>query len=351
MKKMSITTGTPCRFLYILALFSGILLFSAPLAAQVHEPELANLGSVEFINYVGPYSRIETHAQIHNIGYELGQLIRTGAAQAGSLGRYQVINSRSEPDGLRLDADIIVLGVDVAVDHIRNLRLIVQGYLEAAYGYNERDAALLAQYITIYNAVYRGDMNFFDARYKRAVLGHLNEQRVGLSLRYDEWPGRTLIVVPLGGGLGGPLSNSDTGAISDSRVTDVLRQEDDLGLDQRRDMIDFLEREAEDAGQIAALQRESIREEEERIRAEREAAQQQLSDARQQEQQAMQEQQQIAQERLDPGADQAALDQREEAADERIAEARQQQDDQQRADADPRKPRQLEAHGRFAPGR
>ncbi len=159
------------RFLYILFAIAWTGFFASPLFAQVNQSELENLGPVEFINYEGPYSRIETRAQIRNIGYSLGQVIKDGTARTGASGRYFVIHSVSEQDGFKLDADIFGLGPDVGVDHIRNLRLIIQGYLEAAYEYTERDAALIAEYVTIYNAVYRGDIGYFGSRYKNPGYG------------------------------------------------------------------------------------------------------------------------------------------------------------------------------------
>ena len=320
--------------LYFFAVVAGVLFLAQPLAAQVDRSELENLGAVEFINYVGPHSRIETRAQIRSIGYSLGQTVKAGNARSGASGRYFVIHSKSDPDGLKLDADIFGLGVDVGVDHVRNLRFILQGYLEAAYDYTERDASLLAEYITVYNAVYRGDMDFFSSRYKSAVTANLSGEKAGLSLRYDEWPGQTLIVIPLGTGLGGPLSSIDTSSISDSRVTESLRQEPDKSLDQRKDMVDLKEREADEASQQAAIKREAIRQEEQKITQERQQTQQQQQQARQQEQQARQEQQQAARERQQPGADQQtqqAAAQREQAADQRAQQAqRQQQQAQQR---------------------
>jgi len=305
-------------------LISGFAFLASPLTAQVDRSELGNLGPVEFINYEGPYSRIETRAQIRAIGYTLGQAVKDGNSRPGALNRYFVIHSVNAPDGFKLDADIFGLGVDVGVDHIRNLRLILQGYLEAAYEYTERDAALLAEYITIYNAVYRGDMDYFSSKYKSQVIANLSKEKAGLSIRYDEWPGQALILIPLGSGSGGPLSSIDTSSISDSRVTEQLRQEPDMALDQRKDMVDLKEREADQASQQAAIQREAIRQEEERIARERQQAQQQQQQARQQQQQAQQERQQVTQERQQPGADQQALEQREQAAAERAQQAEEQ---------------------------
>ena len=313
-------SGNPYSFLYILAIIAGVLFLAPPLTAQVDKTELGELGPVEFINYEGPYSRIETRAQIRSIGYGLGQTVKAGTERTGASGRYFVIHSVSAADGFKLDADIFGLGVDVGVDHIKNLRLIIQGYLEAAYDYTERDAALLAEYITVYNAVYRGDMEYFGSRYKKQVMSYLSAEKAGLSLRYDEWPGQTLIIIPLGTGLGGPLSSIDTSAVSDSRVTESLRQEPGASLDQRKEMVDLKEREAEQASQQANTQREAIRQEEQRIAKEKEEA------AKKQEQ-ARQEQQKIAQERQQPGADQKALDEKEKQAEEKAQDAKQQQEE------------------------
>ena len=324
--------GVSYRFLHILFFISGILLLASPLSAQVDRTELGNLGTVEFINYMGPYSKIETRAQIRAIGYSLGQAVKAGTEKPGAAGRYFVIHSVSAADGLKLDADIIGLGVDAGVDHIRNLRLILQGYLEAAYSYTEKDAALLAEYITIYNAVYRGDMNFFNSRYKKAVMSNLTKEKVGLSLRYDEWPGQTLMVIPMGTGLGGPLSSIDTSSISDSRVTEQLRQEPEKAVDQRKEMVDLKEREAEQAEQKAAVQREAIRQEEQRIKDERakaqeqqRLAQQQQREAQRQQQLAEQEKQRLEQEKKKADADKEAIAKKEQEAQQKQKEAEQKQ--------------------------
>jgi hypothetical protein len=177
--------------------------------------------------------------------------------------------------------------------------------------------------------VYRGDWDYFSGRYKTAVIQNLVKEKAGLSIRYDEWPGRTLMLIPLG--LGG-LSSIDTSTISDSKVVEELRKEDDKGVEQRKDMVNLKEREAADAGQKAQVGREAIKEEEKKIAQERD--------------QAANEKQQIAQEREQNQQDAAAgkttpeearakeqeLAQREQAADQKSSELdqREQNLDQQR---------------------
>nr|AGS53071.1 antigen, p83/100 [uncultured bacterium contig00033] len=268
-----------------LALFLVSLTLNLP--AQVNREEMENLGPVEFINYEGPFSsRNDTRAQIRAIGYSLGIMIRAGQPRAGAANRYFVNHIASGPADGRIDADVFGLGIDVAVDHIRNLRLIIQGYLEAAYAYNENDAALLAEYITVYNAVYRGDMNYFNSRLTDSALALITQDRAGLSIRYDEWPGRSLIVIPLGTGRAGSLSAIDTGSLVDPRVTDQLREDPDSGIDTRRDMVDLLERQAEEAGReaeqgLAAVRQDELRLAEDRQQLEQEGLEGEALEARQ----------------------------------------------------------------------
>jgi len=265
-----------CKTLFFCIIFAGAAGIGY---TQIDRGELQkNLAPVSFTNFEGPHARIETREQIRQIGVPLGQAVKGGAARTGAGTRYFVIHSVSAPDGDKLDADIFGLGTGAGVDHIRNLRTIIQGYLQEAYGYSAQDAALLAEYITIYNAVYRGNWDYFSSRYKTPVIKNINPQQAGLSTRYNEWPGKTLMLIPLG--LGG-LSSIDTSSISDSRVVEEMRREDDKGIEQRRDMVDLKEREAAAAELKASTQKEAAKKEEKAIATERsqlEKDRQQLAD-------------------------------------------------------------------------
>ena len=309
---------TNYRILFFTVIFSVI---TAAGYAQINQDELQDLPSVTFINYEGPHTRVDTREQIRQIGVGLGQQIAAGEngtlaafsevsgerrsensykIENGATNRYFVIHCISSVNSRGIDADILGLGVDVGVDHIRNLRVIIQGYLQAAYNYDERDAALLAEYITIYNAVYRGSQDYFSNRYTDLVMENLVMERAGLSIRYDEWPGRTMLLIPLGHG---GLSSVDTSTISDSRVLEELRREDDQGVQQRRDMVDLKEREAEQADSRAQTEREVVRQTESDIARDRD--------------QVAQERQDIERERQEDqtGAAQEDLNRREQAAD------------------------------------
>ncbi|MDR2048504.1 MAG: hypothetical protein LBP69_03540 [Treponema sp.] len=316
-------SGYFCAVLFILAL-------SPVFAQNVDREELEkNQAAINFINYEGPYSRIDTVEQIRNIGYQLGLSVKNGAANAGANNRYFVIHSVSAPEGDKLDADIFGLGVDAAVDHIRNVRLIIQGYLQGAYDYSAGDAALLARYVTIYNAVFRGDWDFYNNRYKTPVVRNLTSERAGISVRFDEWPGQTLMTIPLGTGVSGSLSAIDTSSLTDQQVTDEMRR-DGGGIEDRQGMVDLKEREADEATQSATLQREAIAEEEKNIEKDREEVAAQRQRVEQEQQRTEQQRQEAQRQQQQAERDAAAGRISQQEAQRQQQEAQRQQEEAQR---------------------
>lgn len=221
---------------------------------EVDRPELQQAvsgASIEFINYVGPHTSVSTAEEIRGIGFSLADAV-SGRSVAGDSNRYQIIHAVDPDVTGKLDADILVIGAGSTVDHIDNIRRILSAYLVRAYGYSESDAATLAYYVTIYNAVYRGKMNVFTERYKPVVTGYLSEENAGIATRWDQWPGKTRLVIPLNDPqFAGTLSTIDTSVLSEDEVIEKMREEDDAALDTRKDMVDLKERESEQAQERA----------------------------------------------------------------------------------------------------
>jgi hypothetical protein len=217
------------------------------LAPDRGEIESVKSSNVVFVNFEGPQSRIDSLADIKGLGAELGREIPAGGpgTRAGSAARYEVIRAVDLSVKVGLDADILVLGSDAQVDHIRNLRWIIAGYLVAAWGYAEKDAYTLATFITVYDAVHRGDMKYFASKYKNVVRKELRAETAGLALSYSEWPGKSWIVIPLSeGAAAGKLGAVDTGVVSDKAVTESLKSQSDKGVADRQALVDVKEREA-----------------------------------------------------------------------------------------------------------
>jgi hypothetical protein len=259
-----------------------------------------HLAPVEFVNNENRPARIDTRLQIWGIGNELGLVVKNGSTNTGQAARYFVIHCAGD-ESEKLGGDIFGLGVGVGVDHIRNLRTILQGYLEGAYDYSPQDAALLAQYITVYNAVFRGNMDYMLARYNNAVVDNLVPENIGLDPHYTQWAGKTLMVIPLGNAHAGSLSAINTSPLTEPQVIDEMRKEDDKGIPERKDMVDLKEREVEEAEKKAAEQSLAVEKEQAAIDEERK---------------------QLAEEKADAGEDkQEELDQKEKDLDRREAEA------------------------------
>ncbi len=234
------------------------------------EIESAGIEGVVFVNYEGPQSRIDSLADIKGIGSSLGASIAGGAASSGGADRYRVLRAVDPSVAQGFDADIIFIGSAAGVDHVRNLRWVIAGYLQAAWRYSEKDAYLIATFATFYNALHRGDMAFFNAKYKKVVTAQLSPANAGLSTRYSEWPGKSAIVIPLSSGAkAGSLSAVDTGAVAGKDVVASLQAEEGKGIPERQAMTDLKEREAAALRADAEKQRAEILRSEADIAAEK----------------------------------------------------------------------------------
>ena len=245
-----------------------ILIFFLPLfSLEVARDELRSVTeTIEFINYTGPHTVIQSVDEIRGIGLRLATAVNKNNLMApgtsGSQNLYYVIHAVDPNTKEKLDADILIIGENAQVDHVQNLRRILSSYLSSAYDYSRQDADTLAHFITIYNAVYRSKMDVFNAKYKALVTGYLQQEKVGLSVNYVDWPGKTQIVIPLLD-LSGGLSTVDTTIISDKSVVDSMREADGKEIDVRKDMVDLKEREADAAREEAqSSQKEAVRAEE-----------------------------------------------------------------------------------------
>ena len=238
-------------FGFVAVLFASV---SSVFAISVDEDELRSVDqTIVFENYTGPHSVVNTLEQIRAIGTGLGQAIAANANTAGTTGngqKYSVIHAIDPSTKEKLDADILILGADAEVDHIRNLRHIIAGYLSAAYGYSSADAQTIATFVTVYNAVYRKNLDIFKSKYKEIVTNNLTAEKAGLSTKYAEWPGNSQIVIPVSDVSGG-LSAVDTSVISDKEVISSMQEDDDKNIDARKEMVDIKEREAEQATEKA----------------------------------------------------------------------------------------------------
>lgn len=263
-----------------------ILAFSAVtslFALEVNKDELQqanNQAVIEFINYNGPHKVIESAASIKGIGSTLGSTVKGNPLEpvtSGAREKYSVIHAVDETNE-KLDADIIIIGADAQVDHIDNLRRIISGYLSEAYNYSPEDSDTLAVFITVYNAVYRGNRKSFENKYKQIVLENLTDN-CGLSVNYEDWPGKSEIVIPLFDIKNIGLSTVDTTVISDSKVVNSMKEDDDKNIESRKDMVDLKERESDAAYDNAKSAQKTAVEEQKKLEEEKVKSEELQNDA------------------------------------------------------------------------
>jgi len=206
-----------------------IAFFSVSISAlEVDVDEIYNAKKIDFVNYEGTGGKSETVDQIQSIGYQLAYLASKGGYNERF--RYHMKYSVVRVDGAggkeKYSADIIFIDKDARVDHIKNVRRIIASYLEQLYGYTPAQARALAVYVTYYNALHRSDMEYFRSRYREKVMNYITEKNAGIAVRYDQWPGKTALLVPLTvESKRGKIGTIDPFEISDDKVKKEVKKE------------------------------------------------------------------------------------------------------------------------------
>lgn len=262
--------------LFLITLVFGM---ASLFALNVDESELKKFSgnTIEFINYTGPHKVIDSVEAIRAIGSGLGKSVSKSLETeitTGNKAKYYVIHAVDPKETGKLDADILIIGADATVDHVTNLRRIIGSYLESAYGYSREDADALAVFITVYNAVYRGKLEDLQGIYKNVVTKNLTADKCGLATTYKEWPGKSQIIIPLRDVTDGGLSIIDTSVISDSKVVDSMKEDDDKNVDSRKQLVDIKERESETASDKAKESQKKAVEEQKKLDSEKKKTEQ-----------------------------------------------------------------------------
>ncbi len=227
-------------------LAAALLIWACALAPAlgVDVTELQSAGRIEFVNYTGPVNIFQSDLNIRGIGRDLGRQAAGGAAEPRAGLRYSALHVVGTEEPEKFSADIVSIDREARVDHIANVRRIVSAYLEALYRYPRRDADLLALFVSYYNAVHRRDFDYFSGKYKTIVLAHLDAQKVGISTRWDEWPGQTQMVIPLNEkDLRDVLSALSTSELTSKEVVEELKAREDRGVTERTQIVELKQKE------------------------------------------------------------------------------------------------------------
>ncbi len=256
-------------FIVVLTLVAG-----SAWSVDVDQEELESQADrdIEFQNFQGPQEDIDTIEEITGIGSFLARPPLLPGESRTYFERYRILHAVDPDVDEGLDADILYILEDAQVDHIDNVRRILGRYLAGAYGYSDADASLLAELVTIYNAVHRGNLSLFRERYKAIVTENLNEEATGISTLYSDWPGSTELVTPLSeGARPGRLGTIAPLELTDDTLIEQLRRRPDMGLEERRELVDFLDRVIEERREEIAQEREEIEEQRQALEEQEEA--------------------------------------------------------------------------------
>lgn len=255
------------KLLHKTLIFSLFLSITALVSAQVDSNELQSIGEREIIfeNYTGSYDYRESVASIEGIGRRLSDGLDNDSEKKEYhyLNKYSVYHCIGNEDEQTFNADIISIDADARVEHIRNIRLIISSYLANQYRYSRRDAATLAYFITIYNAVYRQNLAYFQNNFKTVVLTYITAENAGLALKYEEWPGKSRIVIPLSKNpQKGKASALNTSELSNKDVIDAAKVENDnMSIKERKDLINIKEKEVKELENEIKKEKETVEKE------------------------------------------------------------------------------------------
>ncbi len=206
-----------------------ILLFTTSLfSIEVDIDEISKSKKVNFTNYTGKGGKFESISEIKSVGYRLSHSVKKGEPDTPFkyYMKYSVVRALAVNDKEKFSADIFFIDKDARVDHIQNVRRMISAYLESMYGYTGKEADAVALYTTYYNALYRGNTDYFSSKYSAAVTKYLTKKNAGISTRYSDWPGKTAIVIPLTEeSKRGEIGGIDPFIISDDKVKEEIKKD------------------------------------------------------------------------------------------------------------------------------
>jgi len=222
-----------------ITLILGLFAFVVPInALKINQKEIRNSRPIRFKNFRGK-GKVDPDHLIKNIGYGLSKKIKRSKRRRATWNyKYAIIHARGKAKIGQNNADIFIIKKGARVDHIHNIRRIIAAYLQNQYGYSYENAFTLAKFVTYYNALYRGNLNYFSKKYTKAVLRNITKYNAGIAVSYKTWPGRTRLLIPLVAG-----SSIDTDLITDNKVINDLKKKHDRGTKERKKIINIKKKE------------------------------------------------------------------------------------------------------------
>jgi hypothetical protein len=214
-------------------LLAALFLIPLNLSAQVQlmEQVLKAQKVVRFTNYNGEVTKPDRVEDIIGIGRILADSRSNESASVKD--KYYVRRIAVSNRDL-YSADIVGIAKDARVNHIKNVRRILAGYLADSFRRPLKEALTIATFVTYYNSAIRQDPKLL-AAYAPAVVAAVDPAKAGIALNYRDWPGRTEMLIPIeiSPFFGSNISSSELY----DQATKQMQQQADMGVPERQEML------------------------------------------------------------------------------------------------------------------
>lgn len=157
-----------------------------------------------------------------------------------------------DPNKERYGADVIALGPETNFGHILAIQRVIAGYLERAFEYKPEQADTISLFIIYYNAGIRSRPELIEKSFSDAVIAKLDAKMAGIDRSYKNWPGKTMILIPLRKNVVRP----DKADIDREEIKKETEDNKDIKKDEK-DALDRVEAERTKEDQAKLDQKES----------------------------------------------------------------------------------------------
>ena len=190
----------------LLLVVSGMIFAAETETVKIDTDVLDKAYAETYINDKSPVSwkNYSSGKQIRDMGRRLGAEIKYQA----DVNKTDFPYSSGSPDfkyraarifpGNKEGADVIYINKNARVNTIQNMRRVVSGYIEAAYGVTMEQADEIAEKVCYWNTNHYNERSYFTDNFQHRVVEVFSNKTkiVGLARSYKNWPGKTRIVIP-----------------------------------------------------------------------------------------------------------------------------------------------------------